>query len=69
MIIKAAEWAATIGTVLALYLLSEGNPHGFSIGLISNIAWMFWAHEKNAGGILAVNAIMVFINLNGLEII
>lgn len=69
MAVKLAEWFATIGTVLALYMLSEGNSHGFSVGLISNIAWMFWAHEKNAGGILAVNAIMVFINLNGLGVI
>ena len=67
--IKAAEWLATIGTVLALYMLSESNIHGFSVGLLSNIAWMYWAHEKNASGILAVNAIMLFINLNGLGVI
>ena len=67
--IRFAEVAATIGTILALYMLSEGNSQGFSVGLISNILWMFWAHEKNAGGILAVNAIMLFINLNGLGVI
>jgi nicotinamide riboside transporter PnuC len=67
--IKTAEWLATIGTVLALYMLSENNSAGFSIGLISNIIWMYWAHETKANGILAVNAIMLFINLNGLGIV
>jgi nicotinamide riboside transporter PnuC len=66
---KILEAIATLATIISLYFLSEGVQHGFTIGLFSNILWMFWAHEKNAFGILITNALLLIINLNGLGVV
>lgn len=63
---KIIELIATCLTVLSLYLLSEGNALGFTIGAFSGIVWLYWAHEKNAIGLMATNVILIFLNLNGL---
>lgn len=66
---KILEAIATVLTVVSLYLLSENNSHGFTIGMFSNILWMFWAHEKNSIGLLTTNAVLIMINLNGLGVL
>lgn len=64
--LKIIELAATVGTLVGLYFISEGHAFGFAISMFSNMSWIYWGHEKNAGGIIIVNAIMIFLNLNGL---
>ena len=66
---KILEFVASLLTVLALYMLSEGNTNGFTLGIVSNLIWMYWGHEKNALSLLALNGIMIFINLNGLGVL
>lgn len=66
---KIIESLATIGTLVGLYLISEGNANGFTVGGISNILWMAYANEEKQTGIMIVNAILLLINLNGLGII
>ena len=66
---KLIELLATVGTILGLYLLSEGNISGFTIGMLSNILWLYIGHEKDMYGLMLTNAILIFINLNGLGIV
>lgn len=66
---KILEFIATVGTLIGLYYISEGNIQGFTISMLSNIAWLAWAYHTNANGVLLVNAIMIFLNLNGLGVI
>lgn len=67
---KLIEGFAVLGTVLGLYLLSEGNSHGFTVGALSNVLWMWHGTNIPEGGkgIILVNIILLFINLNGLEV-
>lgn len=67
--IRIAEWLATAGTIIGLYLLSENNIQGFSVGLFSNILWMYWANETKSNGIFFVNVVLLIINLNGLGVV
>ena len=61
------EIFATIGTLLGLFLLSEQIAvAGFTVGIMSNLLWILYAEQKKLMGIFIVNAIMIFINLNGL---
>lgn len=66
---KYLETIATALTVVSLYLLSEGNNYGFTVGIFSGLTWAFIAHEKNMLGLLATNVILIIINLNGLGIL
>lgn len=66
---KIIEFVATALTLIGFYAISEGNSHGFTISLISNVMWMFWGHDKNAISLMALNGIMIFINLNGLGVL
>lgn len=64
------EIFATIGTLLGLFLLSEQIMiAGFTVGIMSNLLWILYAEQKKLMGIFIVNAIMIFINLNGLGVI
>ena len=63
------EEVETVLTIVGLYLLSENILHGFTIGMFSNILWMYIAHEKNMLGLLTTNALLLIINLNGLGIV
>ena len=63
---KIIEITATILTIASLWLLSENNSQGFIVGMFSNLLWIYWAHEEDANGILLVNGILIFLNLNGL---
>ena len=67
--LKIAEIIATAFTLIGLYFVSEGQALGFTLGLIGNIAWIYYGHEKNETGILVVNAVIMLINLNGLNVI
>ena len=66
---KILEFVASLLTVLGLYMLSEQNSQGFIVGMVSNFLWLYWGHEKNALSLMALNGIMVFINLNGLGVL
>jgi len=66
---KILEFFASFLTVLALYMLSENNSQGFIVGMVSNFLWIYWGHQKEALSLLALNGIMIFINLNGLGVI
>lgn len=63
------EAIATILTVLGLYLISEGLTVGFTVSLFSNVFWMYYATKENLNGLLIVNAVLIFINLNGLGVL
>jgi len=63
------EALATVLTIVGLYLLSENVSHGFTIGMFSNILWMYIAHERNMLGLLITNLLLMFINLNGLGVV
>lgn len=63
------EYLATFLTLIGFYMISEAMIAGFAISLISNILWIVWANHKNAAGIMAVNLVLLIINLNGLGII
>ena len=65
------EAVAVAGTIVGLYLVSEGNPNGFSIGAISNLFWIIHGYSLTNGGkgIIIVNMILMGINFNGLGII
>ena len=64
--LQVIEGLATVGTIVGLYLISEGIIYGFTISLFATILWMYVAHERNMVGLLITNVILVIINLNGL---
>lgn len=66
---KIVEIIATVTTLIGLYFISEGMAIGFVISMFSNLAWIFYGHEEKQTGILIVNAIIMFINLNGLGVL
>jgi len=66
---KTLEFIATALTLLGFYMISDGNAQGFIISLISNLIWIIWGYDKKAFSLLALNGIMIFINLHGLGII
>ena len=67
--LKFVEIVATAFTLIGLYFVSEGQAIGFTLGLIGNLAWIYYGHEKNETGILIVNAVILLINLKGLNVI
>jgi len=68
---RLVEWLAVSGTIVGLYLISEGNSNGFSIGALSNILWIWHGYNLTSGGIgiTILNMILLGINLNGLGVI
>ena len=67
---KFVEIFATVLTIVSLFLLSEQILiAGFTVGIMSNILWLLYAEQKQLIGIGVVNAILIFINLNGLGVI
>jgi len=68
---KLIETLAVAGTIVGLYLVSEGNGHGFIIGAISNLFWIMHGYRLTSGGvgIIIVNMILMGINFNGMGVI
>lgn len=64
------EFIASVLTLVSLYALSENMLiYGFSLGIIANVLWLWWGHEKTANSLMLLNASMIFINLNGLQML
>ena len=66
---KFIEFVATAITLLGFYMISDGNMQGFTVSLVANVIWIYWGHEKNAVSLMGLNAVMIFINLHGLDVI
>ncbi len=68
MFYQIVEGLAVTGTIIGLYCLSEQLlAYGFFIGALSNILWVFHGKhlEKGGVGIISVNTILLFVNING----
>ena len=66
---KIIETLATLLTCLGMYALSEHNDIGFSISILASVLWMVLAIDSKMMGLLVVNIVLIFINLNGTGII
>ena len=62
------EGIAVAMTLIGFWFISEGMAIGFTISLFSNLVWIFWGHRINAKGIMLVNSVFIFLNLNGLGV-
>ena len=66
---KFIEGVAVAMTLVGFYFISEGQDIGFIISLLSNLVWIYWGHMVNGIGIMVVNSVFIFLNLNGLGVI
>lgn len=62
---KMLEWLAAAGTVFSLYLLAAANPIGFLVGAGSNILWLTFGFRHKLFGLIALNLILLAINISG----
>jgi hypothetical protein len=64
---KIIELIGTLLTVIGFYLISEqAYLAGFAISMLGSFFWLVWSVESKAHGIFVINAIFVFVNLNGI---
>ena len=67
MELKMIELLATIGTLIGYFLITKDiYILGLTIGLFSNIIWLYIGHERNMLGLMITNFFFIIINLNGL---
>jgi hypothetical protein len=66
---KFIEGVAVSMTLTGFWFISEGQQLGFIISLFSNLVWIYWGHKLNSTGIMFLNTIFIFINLNGLGVL
>jgi hypothetical protein len=64
---KVIELLATFLTIAGFFSISEGwFAAGFATSLAANVLWLAWAYEKQAWGIMVVNACLAVSSVNGL---
>ena len=64
--LRIVEYAATLGTILGFYIVSEGCTFGFYISLLSNILWIVWGYRTSSRGIVLVNLFLGAAAINGI---
>lgn len=60
------DWAATILTFLAIYLLGEKKRSGFIFMICGNVAWLALGWLTESAAMLLANLGFVILNLRGL---
>lgn len=65
---KSLECISAIVTTIAVYLLSDQQYiPGWSLNALGDILWIWWAVLKSAYYLVALQAILLVIALNGLN--
>ena len=62
---RQIEAVAAMLTMVGLYLLTINDPLGFIIGAIGSALWMLLAYELKLWFMMALNAGLILINING----
>jgi hypothetical protein len=59
------DWAATAGTLISLWLLSEQRRSGFAVGVVAAAGWFAFGILASSMATLIANGLLFALNMRG----
>lgn len=59
------DWIAAAVCALSVLLIGQKIIWGWPIGVLSCLLWMYVGHRKKVGGLIAINVVLLALQVRG----